>query len=255
MLLPAISRALHTIYLDRPRLKAARLSLPIYHGRMIAPMISHAGGEVISEALDGIAYSFRVSGRGRYTITSGALREEVDFDTDMAEIKGIITRPGKITFSGDYSYTVYSLAVFSAINSPKKEDIPIYGEERSIDLNKRLPDFLGPYALPTDSAGRSIHGARITDGVLYMPWGYFGEAILLYKRAPRVPSGEDKEELIDLPRDIEELIPLLVASYLWLDDDEGKAHYYMSLYKSGIIEARAAGSLELGRGYTTNGWA
>ena len=142
MLLPALSRALYTIYLDRPRLKVARLSFPTSYGRIIAPIIPHKGGEVISYTLEGEAYSFRISGKGRYTISYGAICEEVDFDADMAEIKGRATPPIKITFSGEYAYTVYSLASFASVSSPDKQDIPIYGDIKTSLLRWHYPHQL-----------------------------------------------------------------------------------------------------------------
>ncbi len=255
MLIPALSRALYTIYLDRPRLKTVRLGFPEICGRLIAPVIAHKGGERIECEIEGEAYSFRVSGRGRYTVSYGAITEEGEFESDMAQIKGRVAPPAKITFLGDYSYTVFSLATYLTVGGPESKDIPMWGEERNITLSERYADFLSPHTLPIGSDGKTVRGAKITDGVLYLPSDFLGEATLTYKRAPYVPTGDDMDEVIDLPRDSEELLPLLVASYLWLDDDAAKAEYYMALYRSGISTVRATSSLELGREYTTNGWA
>lgn len=255
MLIPALSRALYTIYHDRPRLKTVRLGIRSIYGSLVAQHICHIGGERISYKLEGVAYSFRVSGRGRYIITYGSGSEEHDFDCEMGEVRGILSSAATITFLGEYSFDIYSLAVFLSVDGPNTASIPIYGEERCYDLRVLYPDILTPHSLPRTKDGVTISGSLIRDGVMYIPWGFSGEAQLTYRRAPYVATGDDMDEAIDISREVEELLPLLVASYLWLDDDSDKAQYYMSLYRSGMATVQATGATELGRAYTTNGWA
>ena len=70
-----------------------------------------------------------------------------------------------------------------------------------------------------------------------------------------MPGGLDGDERIDVPEELAELLPLAVASFVWLDDDPEKAQYYMSLYKDGIGTLRRFHPRELGSSYVTNGWA
>ena len=255
MLIPALSRALYTIYMDRPRLKTVMISAGGDRGRLLAKHIYHEGGEVINYKLSGIAYSFRVSGIGSYVITMGATREEHSFDGDMTVVRGKLSTPGSISFLGEYAYDIYSLAEFSSTRGPRLSDIPIYGEERSYSLEDICPDYLGSYSLPKTGTGAIIRGSDITGGIMHLPYTYRGEVLLTYKRAPYVASGDDMEERIDIPREVDELLPLLVASYLWLDDDADKAQYYMSLYRSGMATVQRSGSGEFVSEYATNGWA
>ncbi len=255
MLIPALSRALHTIYQDRPRLKTVRLSAGRMGGRLLGEHIYHEGGEVIQYDLCGVAYSFRVSGLGSYIITAGAMREEHSFDGEMVEVRARLSAPGSIIFSGEYAYDIYSLAEFDSIRGPRPSDIPIYGEHRCYTLEEICPDFLGTHSLPRGRTGAIITGADISGGVMRLPYSYYGEVLLTYRRAPYVASGDDMEEEIDISREVEELLPLLVASYLWLDDDSDKAQYYMSLYRSGMATVQRAGSGEFASEYATNGWA
>ena len=58
-----------------------------------------------------------------------------------------------------------------------------------------------------------------------------------------------------MPEETRELLPLLVASYLWLDDDPEKAEYYRALYADGINILRRNVFRRLDNVYKTNGWA
>lgn len=255
MLIPALARALHTIYLDRPRLSTAVIGIPRIDAAKIAGHIYHRGGDSIVIPLSGVAYSFRVSGRGKYILNSGSLTREEEFDGDMLPLRGSFTREATLTFLGEYSYDVYSLSVFQSVRGPREEDIPIYGEERIYDLIDAIPDLLGIYSAPRDERGCELPGVYIQGGALHLPEDFEGKVFIKYKRAPYVATGDDMEEEIDLPRETEELLPLLVASYLWLDDDAEKAQYYMSLYRLGISTLQRAGGGSTNSKYETNGWA
>lgn len=254
-LAPALSRAMYTVYLDRPVRRTVRISVPKSNATLIISEFTHTPGEDERFILSGCAYSFRVSGKGRYTLRKGAVEFTEEFDSDMTEIKGMNSPKDEITFSGEYAYAVYSLASHSALNGPDKSDIPIYGESHKIDLVSRYGDFLAPDSEPRDSRGAPIEGSAIKDGVLSLPYDFSGELTLTYRRCPVVPSGDDKDEKIDIPSETEELLPLLVASYLWLDDDPEKAQYYLSLYKDGISTLRRFSPMHMDHAYVTNGWA
>ena len=67
-----------------------------------------------------------------------------------------------------------------------------------------------------------------------VPYEYAGEIILEYrKKAPAVSINAPDAEL-DIPSELEHLVALVTASYVWLDDDPEKAQYYMSLYRDGM---------------------
>ena len=69
---------------------------------------------------------------------------------------------------------------------------------------------------------------------MLLPYGYIGEAVIRYRRsAPEVSINAPDREL-DIPGELETLVPLLAAAYVWLDDDADKAQYYMSLYREGM---------------------
>lgn len=82
-----------------------------------------------------------------------------------------------------------------------------------------------------------------------------GELEIRYLRRPKKLSPNTKEEEIDLPQDAVHLLPLLIASYLWVDDRAELASYYMGLYRTELAEARRTRYAHAGGGYqVTNGW-
>ena len=105
---------------------------------------------------------------------------------------------------------------------------------REYILAEEFVDFLCATCEAVDRVGRKIPGSSISSGVLTVPYEYKGEIIVKYrKRAPRVSINTPDAEF-DIPAELEPLVPLLTASYIWLDDDPDKAQYYMSLYRDGM---------------------
>ncbi len=254
MLLPALRRALHLIHIERPRLKTVHFGVKPAIGRLIEESIFHKGGEDIKIPVSGIAVSFKVSGEGYLKIDYANISETREFYGNMSEIKIILRGESAITFCGEFNYSVYSLAEYDTLYSEGECNIPIWGEAPSFNIEKIFGDFLAPNDAP-EVDGKKVLGARLEEGVLYLPKNFSGEISLTYRRAPRYISGEDGEEEIDISRECEELLPLLVASYLWLDDDSDKANYYMALYKDAMATIKVTNPRSVGAIYTTNGWA
>lgn len=254
-LAPALSRALYTVYTDRPTEAVARIARPRYTGRLVLESMEHTPGEREVYALDGRAYSLLLSGKGSYTLRTGGSTVTESFDSPLLPVRGILGDRSEISFSGDYSYTVLSLAVYPTLRSGRPSDIPLYTERNTLDLAGAIPDLLSVTGTPKDIYGKEIRGARLRGSVLELPEGYCGELIVSYCRTPRIPSGMDPEERLDLPPECEELLPLLVASYVWLEDSPEKAQYYLSLYKDGIATLRSLISRKGVGEYLTDGWA
>jgi hypothetical protein len=104
--------------------------------------------------------------------------------------------------------------------------------------------------------GYEINGARICADTLYLPSDFKGEVNILYKRRPEALCIDYPDAEIDIPRSTENLLPLLVASYLWLDDDPDKAQYYMQLYRDEMARLKRYIPSVIGGGYQdVTGWA
>ena len=248
------NRALDLIFTDREVTGIALINVDSPKPDVIKDEYIHKGGESSVFPLVGLAYSFRASGRGHYTVKDGSGLITREISGDGMEYRGFISGKGEITFFGDYRFSVYYLSVFDSLISPEVSDIPIVGTEEKIDLYSRIPDFLATASLPETSEGEPIKGARVVGSSLILPRGTSGQIKLVYRRSPKRASSDMRED-IDIPRECEFLLPLVVASFMWLEDDTDMAQYYMALYKStlGTVNGELAGRLDTG--YTTNGWA
>ena len=51
------------------------------------------------------------------------------------------------------------------------------------------------------------------------------------------------------------MLPLLTASFMWLDDDAAKAQYYMSLYRDMVTNVKRFQTSKIDAEYRVNGWA
>ena len=134
---------------------------------------------------------------------------------------------------GEFCYTVYDLCVYDEVFEEGYEP-PRYTSTREYDLAEAIPDFLCATGEATDRFGNKIPGASISSGILILPYDYKGEIVIRYrKRAPKVSIDTPDVEL-NVPAELESLVPLLTAAYVWLDDSPDKAQYYMSLYRDGM---------------------
>jgi hypothetical protein len=253
----ALRRSLYTLFTDRPVL-ARRVIVKKDHGTL--PLVDHfthdpRRTETFDLPKDGLAYSFTVWGEGSYLLTEGGITTEAEFSGESKTVKGFYRGDAEIRFFGDTSYTVTSLAAFRNIFSRRESDIPSKDEENILDLAKLIPDFLSPDEPPRNKHGEPIFGAEIEGDRLILPNGFSGEVHIAYKRKPTLPAGTSQSEDIDVPEECAELLPLLVASYIWLDDEPERSQYYLSLYKDGINTLRRFAQRQVSASYESNGWA
>lgn len=248
------NRALELIFTEREVTREAVICADFPTPTEIFKSYIHKGGERDTFRISGVAYSFRATGSGAYTVRdkSGSFTHKLS--GDGALYRGFISGDAEIVFTGEFRYSVYSLASFDSIVSKDASDIPTSAPEYPIDLEKKIPDYLAPASLPYDYFGHAVKGARIVGKTLYLPSGTSGEVRMLYRRSAR-PIGSDLREDIDIPRECECLLPLLTASFMWLEDDSDMAQYYMALYKNALatVEGEVTGRLDTD--YATNGWA
>lgn len=251
----AVRRALHTIAIDRPTVASRSIFVLSPDGRLVSDVFLHTGGSSESFTLDGRAFSFKVMGEGYCLITGEDGEREERFYGGTSFIRGFTNGPTNITFHGEYDYVVFCLAVFDIRLSGDINNIPLFGSRREIDLKECFPEFLSPEGMPTRKDGSAISGMEIRGSTLSLPYSFTGEVIISFKTRRDVPDFDSEDEVIDVPAECEEMLPLLVAFYVWLDDDGEKAETYLSLYKDMLSSLKRGSTRLVNTAYATNGWA
>ena len=252
----ATDRALRLVFNDRPSLKTTL----IYHRRLLPTsridVLYHTGGKDITLPLSGSAYSFRVSGCGHFTVTAGGVSHTEQFDSDGCLFRGFTDAGSSIVFGGEHAYTVFGLVTYADVGSADPEDIPDGSEYDVIDMQKRCGDFLAFSEGARDMRGKPAPEVLLRDGRVLIPRGLGGVFSVSYKRSPILPSSRSEDDEIDLSEEMAPLFPLLVASYLWLEDYPEKSQYYMSLYRDGLAGVKRYNARSVEPEYRdVTGWA
>ena len=132
-----------------------------------------------------------------------------------------------------------------------------------VDFSEKDNAFLGFPASPIlGEASEGGESALLSEGRDYWIRGSTvlflrvpREVTVYYLRRPRPLTVDEREKELDIHPAAESLLPLLVASYLWLDDRGELATHYLKLYGIEAEELRRNlyrhGSIHLSAG---NGW-
>lgn len=251
----AARRALATIYNEHGVLATGRIYQNSPMPRMHLPMVIHTPDKDDVISLTDCTYAFVISGVGAFEISDKDGARVEDFDTRESYVYGRVKGTAEIRFMGEFRYTVYDLCTYDEAFA-EGEAPPRYAKMREYSLKELLPDFLFASAAPIDREGKRIDGATVSCGRLKVPYGYVGEILLEYRKsAPEVSVNTPEKDLM-IPTELEELVPLLSAAYVWLDDDADKAQYYMSLYRDGMSAVKLYTRREVECEFTdTTRWA
>lgn len=251
----SVNRALNIIYTDRPVSKTMKIGFSSPKISFLKEFTEHHSGDVISFAIDGRGVSFRTTGEGECVINDSGGGSLLFFSGKDQLTKKRLQSAGTITFSGDYYFTISNLAVFSDMKNSGVTDIPEYLPMREISPSEYCDDFRAFAELPRDSSGKIISEAKMRDGRISLPYGFNGDIYLTYYRLPKKVTADDGNVKVDVSEECAGLLPLLTASFTWLDDDAQKAQYYMSLYRDSIANIKRFSTIQLDTGYRVNGWA
>lgn len=249
------NRALSLIYTDRPVSKTAVISFRGPRAALVREFIEHRSGEEITIPFRGRSVSFHTSGVGNCVISDSSGSNLIPLSHDWQLTKQFLSGEGTITFKGDYYFTVSNLAVFDDVTSERAIDIPEYTPEREIAPDEYCDGFRAFSTYPKDKDGNQVKTVRLTDGRICAPFNYRGELYLTYYRTPKKITAEDVNATIDISEECAPMLPLLTASFMWLDDDTAKAQYYMSLYRDMIANVRRYSNNKVDTVYGDNGWA
>ena len=226
----AANRALIRIVSELGADSISNISIPSDGSVLIKERLDLARGESASFSLSGCAYSLTVSGRGSLLVEADGKSTVIPFSGSLSAVRGFISGDATITFRADSGVTVTDLCSFEFTDALSEGKIPLYSEARRIPLSALIPDFFRASAPPQDSRGQIPASVTLTGDSIYPERGFSGKLTVRYKRYPQKISRDDPEGAVDIPRELEALLPLLTASYIWLDDDPERSQYYLELY-------------------------
>lgn len=179
--------------------------------------------------------SFDVCGIGKYTVFCGGEKISVsavecpEYRTDRFLFQK--RENVKLSFSGDLRVRQLSFwgspCVKSALAVPVFTGISLVYDMKSLD--QRISGILN---LPMDESGNTLRGGTVSGWRISVPPLENGTFTVCYTRRPSavtLDSFEGDEEA-DVPDGAEDLLPLLVSYYVWLDDSPEKAQEYRRLY-------------------------
>ncbi len=165
--------------------------------------------------------------------------------------KGFIKQDGAFTdglvrlrFTGEFLYSVKNVAMYGYIYSSDESDIPDYGQYTRYDISTLAEDFLSLSSPPIKedaeymrlSSGYDIENGR----VILLPYDARGIYKVIYNHRPTalVHEGEAETDgtVIDLDEELCSLLPMLIAAYVWADDEPEKAEYYLSMYRERAVD-------------------
>jgi ribosomal protein L24E len=150
--------------------------------------------------------------------------------------------PVRLRFIGNYDYSVRSVALFDKVYSSDEEKSPELSEYVRYDLNVMCHGFIGLADNPLLPGYERLTGKYFLEdgGVLLVPREYCEDLKIKYKRAParlvwkEAPTEDDTE--IELDAELSELVPILMAAYIWADEGDGKYAFYLELYRERAAE-------------------
>lgn len=227
----AAQRALNKIFAD--------CGFISYHTVIVAtPTVSreigtilHKGGSSETLPVSGRAYSMYVSGKGQITVSDKSGTRVTKFDDYEKNIKGFISGEATVLLEGNYDFVIKDLTLYSEIFGDDIDEIPDSREVR-IDMRSRVTDFIGFAGEVYDADGKTLSSYRIIGSSLILPEKTSGRISVPYYRSPRPLLDIGEQETIDLPSGCENLISLLCAYFVLLEDEPALAEAYLELYKS-----------------------
>lgn len=216
--------------------------------------------DLIYEASDAKSYYFETDGNGvLYVELYNAGTDKWDIISTQTltskrtfvPYRGFIKKDGsfingliRLRFTGEFLYSVKSVAIYRNLISGDVADIPAYEAFTRYDIKELVSDFLALSCPPIQEAdGHAVLNqeyAQEGDSTILLPYNQKGVFKVLYERRPKeiVNTGETTNDnaVVDLDDELCSLMPILIAAYVWVDDEPSKSEYYMSLYRERVQE-------------------
>ncbi len=233
---PALNTALHDILRVVPYKKQAVIAHYPPVPLVVDSDILHVGGKVLSYSAEGAkSYYIEVSGTGTLTVNGipYSWEDERGYKVYKGFCKDAVTN---ISFAGDYDYRIRHIALYDSLSSAREADIVSPSKHVVYDLEEILDDFLRVCETPkmhnADGEDEEFPDFHIRGGLIRLPRAYPCDAVITY--LPTVPNYTKADEELAIRSDCIGALKLLIASYVWLDDNASRAQYYKSLYNEEI---------------------
>ncbi len=145
----------------------------------------------------------------------------------------------RLRFTGKYFYSVKNVAMYKHLLSDEVQDIPAYESYTRYDINKLVDDFMSFSCPPIKETecNTILNQSYEIEGnsIILLPYERKGVYKIIYERRPaQIENTGDitsDETVVDLDEELCSLLPILIAAYVWIDDEPQKSEYYMSLYR------------------------
>ena len=164
----------------------------------------------------------------------------------------------RIRFTGAYAYTVQNVALYDVLISAYVDDIPVFSEYCEYDISSLAPNFLrlAPVAVIDEDEREIVSKDVYTENgrLVYIARNKPGTYLVRYYTKPKVIKDAKIEEAIDLDEDLCALLPTLIASYLFAEDEPNLAEYYQAAYYKMAAELEARSRTIGTANITNNGW-
>lgn len=262
----AATRALNEVSRLCPRQARAVIShYPITPLGVLS--FTHDGAEQRFSQKDCAAFCFYVSGGGG-TLTvkvgersvdipiNGAPRTLVRYVVRDLLSTGTLRNDVELIFSGDYTYNVSELTFFSSLTSQGVGSIHPPSDGEAYDMKLTVPDFLR-FSKPPIISGRKAPEYRIEGSRLWLsPDAERGEYTVLYDHKPTpVTVDTDEDAELDCDEELCDLLPLITAFFVWLDDMPDKAQIFYQRYTEAAAVIKTTRRTQSSRAYrSSNGW-
>lgn len=198
---------------------------------------------------------FRTRGSGALNNGATTIRTWTGY-TDIKTVRVFINPAADMTLSfKDVVGGVWDFAVFPYISS--EAAIPEYGEYVAYDLKARREDFISPLRHPMTRQGDPVSGCFYQQTHLYVPSCLVGDIVVRYKRKQNIVTHTalSNDDEVDIDAGIEDILPLLVSYYIWLEDEPSKAEGFLRLFNTYVAlaksESRSDGNRRV---YSVNDW-
>ena len=136
-----------------------------------------------------------------------------------------------ITYANLALKTVYSDLTVTGIYEKTFREA---GESLVISMRRELSNFGGFLLKPRGENGEILREARLIDDLVIIRGGIQGRISLIYKRLPQRIYLDPQDSIIDVPREYEAALALLICYYIMMDDEAETAERFKELYTQAI---------------------